>query len=235
MDSIILKTKAGRPIEYVTDSVFCFGDYGGSGAIGAANIRTIVETVGADYMVECSFGNLEYLDVSRERYPRIISTFDSFGHRSVYVRRDVFDHYEFDVSDYPILNDEDHFRIEMEWQAEYMTDAWLVKDLFDSIQGRELSDAEREILGMPDDCETVRDWIDELPDNNSVRDAWYSLESFAADRGDYLEWLNECTSSLTPSGSSCAKVCAHFGDWVLTRPRADAIAAGQTEFTFEAR
>lgn len=228
----MLKTRRGRSVEYVSDSCFAVGDYCGAGAIGEANIRTIVDTVGEDFVFYTG-DNFENVDISAAGYPRVIIETEFPGYRHAWIRADVASFHDLHVDDYPILDDSTHDAVLEEWKSDWMSDQHLIRDMFDSILKRELSDIERHILCQdadPEHIETVRDWLDELPDVESMADAWYSLESFACERGSNgVEWLDEGTTSLCASSASCEDVCRYFADWVADQPRKAAVAAGQME------
>tara|TARA_Y100000114_G_scaffold140569_1_gene145555 strand:+ start:3943 stop:4524 length:582 start_codon:yes stop_codon:yes gene_type:complete len=130
-----IKTIVG--VEYVTDSALGTGDYGGAGAVGEANIRSILEAAGEEW---------ETLDVSWREWDRadnmrqweedqpitapVVVVYCAYNHRQVWVRRDVEELSELvnSLEDYPLIDDGMHSSVMMEREDEAW-ESWVRSDL----------------------------------------------------------------------------------------------------------
>lgn len=137
--------------EYVSPVACSFGDYGGSGSVGLANIRSILESAkdseeGETF--ETSFGAIRYaaenppcriqLDceeelraaVKAERPPLVLHATGDYSSETIYIRADSDLARETleSLADYCSLDDELVSEIEIEWEHEAW-ESWLLSDL----------------------------------------------------------------------------------------------------------
>ena len=112
--------------EYISCNALTVGDYGGSGSMGEANIRCLEsETPDEDYFI----------------------FHGSHGHKQLWLK-DTPEHRELVEGlerDYPVLDDEEMCRVELEWESEAW-DGWVKNDL---------------LKGLPDELrEVIEDDLD---------------------------------------------------------------------------
>jgi hypothetical protein len=121
-----------RGITYVSHSALTFGDYGGAGSVGLANIRTLM----AEHpdSAEVHMSNLDNhcfhdgdwaLNIERHR-PGLLVAFGSHGGQQAWLREDLADDTLRALADYPSLDDEEISRVEMEWLEEAL-DSYLLR------------------------------------------------------------------------------------------------------------
>ena len=151
-------------VKFLGHDALTFGDYGGAGSVGAANIRDIEEThkgkidaisysVIADiqelnkrgkdtlneirdysYNAEWAFG-----ETGTFVAPEIYKAEGHYGSETIYVRADVWAREEYErLNDYPLISDDTHSEIEMEWETEAFN-SWAESDLLRDV-GERLED-----------------------------------------------------------------------------------------------
>jgi hypothetical protein len=143
---------------YVSHDSWTFGDYGGYGSAGLANIRELLSEAG-DKVVSCSAGDLEHikegcpyglgasiLDSIKQEQPWAIHTTGSYGHEQVWVRKPL-DHirgWSKRCENYPLLNEELSSEIEIEWENE-ARESWIRDDLIRGIRNEARVDEARDM------------------------------------------------------------------------------------------
>ncbi len=151
-----------RGIVYVTHDALTFGDYGGFGDCGLANIRTVLADHEGEYaerhggIMECSMGDLRHanegspyglaVDVLEEitsEKPAVIHTYGDYSNEQVWIREDVDAEYEYTsmLETYPCLDDEETSKVVMEWEEEAW-DSWVKSDLLRTLSENEQDRAE---------------------------------------------------------------------------------------------
>jgi hypothetical protein len=151
-----------RGLEYVSHDSLTFGDYGGASSVGLANIRVLieqnsdsVESVSMTFIdrfqrkpaMLCYLLDSEQIaldDITKDA-PAILDAYGDFGSRQVWVRKDVAEQEEYGsryrglleaLDNYPLLDEEEDSRVEMEWEEEAWRD-WLKSDLLRTIEDDE--------------------------------------------------------------------------------------------------
>lgn len=161
--------------KYITHSTLQFGDYGGAGSVGAANIRDIKR--------ENTFVEIYMSDIDNDYRaplfddmpaPDVISAVGAYGSETVYVRSDIWEANEYDcLDDYPLLSDETHSDIEMQWEREAFTD-YASHDLYRDLPERNMRK------------------LDMLPSEQNAEFVWAA----------YRAAMEECNEYPTPEYSS---------------------------------
>lgn len=135
-------------VDYVSPSACSFGDYGGCGSYGLANIRYVISEAESmkGEVFETNFSALRYASegsyfpfedelelraaVKQKRKPLVLHVTGDYSSETVYILRhsklahDVLSA----LADYPSLDDEASSSIEMDWESEAW-DSWLRSDL----------------------------------------------------------------------------------------------------------
>jgi len=160
---------------YVSHSSLEFGDYGGAGSVGLANIRVLIDA-NSDSVQQVSMHfidrfqrkrpMLHYLtdseqialdDITKD-HPAILSAYGDYGSRQVWVRKDIAEQPDYGswyrslleaLDNYPLLDEEESSRVEMEWEEEAWKD-WLKHDLLKTIDD---DDALSEYASLLNDSE----------------------------------------------------------------------------------
>jgi|SRR5690349_8271643 len=121
-----------RGVSYVSHSALTFGDYGGAGSVGLANIRALMDEHPDSLEVYMStldntyFHDEEWaLRIERTR-PELLVAFGSYGGQQAWLREDIADDTLRALSDYPSLDDEGASRVEAEWLEEAL-DSYLLR------------------------------------------------------------------------------------------------------------
>ena len=132
-------------VEYVSPDSCSFGDYGGAGSVGLANIRAIIADAG-DSVFETSFGDIKYASegsyfpfeseqelrdaIKAKRKPLVLHVTGDHSSESVYILKNSKLAHETlsALADYPSLNHEAVSTIETEWESEAW-DSWIESDL----------------------------------------------------------------------------------------------------------
>jgi hypothetical protein len=101
-------------VKYISCDVLCVGDYGGASSVGEANIRALGED-----------------------YPDSITRHWPYSTRQLFLpdtpeTREIIEHLE---RDYPLYNEEEHSKVEMEWEQEAW-ESWLRSDLVRTLEDR---------------------------------------------------------------------------------------------------
>ena len=141
------ETKTIAGVEYVTDSALVTGDYGGAGAVGEANMRSIFEAAGEEWDTqEVSWREWDRADNMRqweEDEPitaPVVVVYYAYNGRQVWVRRDVEELSELvdGLEDYPLIDDDMHSSVMMEREDEAW-ESWVRSDL-ERLTGLDLDD-----------------------------------------------------------------------------------------------
>jgi hypothetical protein len=145
-------------IEYVCPPCCTFGDYGGAGSVGKANIAALLEQAAS--VQEISFQDVYdiqnrwgFSHVSPDELPDIFHASGSYGSEAVYVRADKFADEIAALADYPSLDDDKVSEIEMEAVSDAF-DNWLESDL---------------LRGVPDD---IRDRLYDMENAERAELTW---------------------------------------------------------------
>lgn len=170
---------------YVSHDSFTFGDYGGAGSVGLANIRVIRETF--EDAPEMSYRDLENLSqfpqhadddlvslFKSDNPPKAFICSGSYSSETAYLLED--DEQTEDlisaVSDYPSLSDDEVTKVEMEWEEEAW-ESWLKSDLIR--EAFDDDDEQDQVSELDDDTlfECYRDAMEErneypTPEYNGV-------------------------------------------------------------------
>lgn len=140
-----IKTIAG--VEYVTDTALVTGDYGGGGAVGEANIRSILEAAGEEWDTQSvswrewdRADNMRQWEEDEPITAPVVVIHCAYSHRQVWVRRDVAELSELvdGLEDYPLIDDDMHSSVEMEREDEAW-ESWVRSDL-ERLTGLDLDD-----------------------------------------------------------------------------------------------
>lgn len=133
-------------LEYVSHNALTFGDYGGSGSAGLANIETIVEDH-QESIVQCGMQALQDASIAHlARFekeliyeitsikPEVIEAHGDYSSRQVWIRKDIdeIEKYTDRLKNYPCLDEEKMSEIELDWEVEAWND-WLKSDLIRSL------------------------------------------------------------------------------------------------------
>jgi len=149
-------------IEYLSHDSLTYGDYGGFGSMGLANIRVIVE--GHDgSVVSTGMADLRYASEGNpygladnlladfaqfeDGGPAVLDAYGDYGSRQVWIAADIdAEHrYTAQLERYPELSGDETCQVEMEWEQEAW-ECWLRDDLL-----RTLDDDLRERADNMDD------------------------------------------------------------------------------------
>tara|TARA_R110000824_G_scaffold18891_5_gene74096 strand:- start:84 stop:707 length:624 start_codon:yes stop_codon:yes gene_type:complete len=133
--------------EYRSLSCLMFGDYGGAGAVGRANIDSLLEIASAEKwavdqiwwaMVPPDGSSRSIDELPSDSYqwetheftrPELFLAVGDYASEGLYVRADIWDDQELDcLTDYPCLDDEKVSEIEMQWEQEAL-ESWAFADL----------------------------------------------------------------------------------------------------------
>lgn len=139
---------------YVSHDSWTFGDYGGYGSAGLANIRHLLDECGCK-VVSCFGSDLDHiqrgcpyglgdsvLDQIKQETPWAIHWTGDYGSERVWVRKplDKVRGWTARCEDYPLLDEERSSEIEMEWEQEAW-ESWIKSDLIRGIKDEEKQDA----------------------------------------------------------------------------------------------
>lgn len=148
---------------YVSHPCWTFGDYGGAGSLGLANIRYITEQC-EGHVIDASMSDLRHAsegcpyglgkitleDIRLER-PWAIHAFGDYSSEQIWVRKAIacrLSSHGFRgetwierMDSYPVFSDELMSEIEMEWESEAW-DSWLRYDLLRTMNDEDRDEAE---------------------------------------------------------------------------------------------
>lgn len=117
-----------RGVSYVSHSSLTFGDYGGAGSVGLANIRTLMAEHPDSAEVYMSSLDNHYfhdeewaLKIEQDR-PALLVAFGSHGGQQAWLREDIADDTLSALADYPCLDDQEVSTVEQEWLEEALGD-----------------------------------------------------------------------------------------------------------------
>jgi hypothetical protein len=118
-------------IKYATSSALAFGDYGGAGSVGRANIDYVLELVPLENLIQAYMGSLhdETEDPTITPQTEVIHLIGDYSSEGIYIKVDgMFQNILDDLEDYPSLDDDLLQQIEMDWELEAFT-SWAKSDL----------------------------------------------------------------------------------------------------------
>jgi hypothetical protein len=133
-------------LEYISNDALTFGDYGGFGSAGLANIEVMIE----DHKESIVCTNMQRLSDAAQSHlanyeqelineitstkPEVIETHGDYSSRQVWIRKDVdkVEGYTDRLENYPCLDEEKMSEIELDWEVEAWND-WLKSDLIRSL------------------------------------------------------------------------------------------------------
>jgi hypothetical protein len=156
---------------FVSPSACSYGDYGGSGSYGLANIREVLEEF-KGFVHETSYSAVrraaegseyvwpeteELIEAVKTGEVKVIHCTGMYNSETVYIREDVGADIIAALADYPVLNEERMTEVEMEWEEEAWT-CWLRDELVETLPD------DWESLSDFQDEKTIRDQADDLPD-----------------------------------------------------------------------
>jgi len=140
---------------YITASCLTYGDYGGSGTVGVANVRAILEMDEfKDSVLRISYRHWENLDKWNDDFveqwlvdefkvtgpPKVVHLVGGFGSNTLYLLEcDETEDILSALADYPLVDEDLHGQIECEWEDEAW-ECWVRSDLYDHLDD-ELQDA----------------------------------------------------------------------------------------------
>ena len=185
-------TADGR--NWITDDALCIGDYGGAGSVGAANIKSLMETHSATFeqwsmstwdrgdtlQYNRETGHSEWTPVSPAADTTLIITRGSYSSEQAWLldtpdARETIDA----LADYPCIDDEAVSEIETEWETEAWA-SWLKSDLLRAI-GRIDTDL-RDLVDDFDDTDLWTAYRAAMDDTNTYPEAEYSGVHVDVDR-----------------------------------------------------
>lgn len=176
---------------YLSHDCWTFGDYGGAGPLGRANINVLSEEC-AGRIVECGMNTLRHIqegcpyglgadelaEIKTER-PWMILAVGDYGGEQAWVRkplatrcRDWIDQ----MDRYPSLSDDEISRVEMEWETEAW-DGWLKHDLI-----RTLDDDTQEAIDRLAEGDLQDAYRAAMEETNTYPEAEYSGVAIDVDR-----------------------------------------------------
>jgi hypothetical protein len=134
--------------KYITNDALAFGDYGGAGSVGAANIRSLEK----EYAEDLEYGSYSraWDNHSIEGTPSLVILEDMCSSKIAYLREDIADETLAAVSDYPCLDDQEVSAVEMEWEQEAWS-SWLQHDLIRTLPEDEDNDLRDKATDMNDE------------------------------------------------------------------------------------
>lgn len=147
-------------ITFITNSALSVGDYGGAGSVGQANIQTLHSIINEEQLILehvtyrewDNAGGYYGSDSTDKRITEAhaVELYGGHGSKTIWVREDCEALAECvnALSDYPLIDEEEHSRVEMEWEQEAW-DNYVREDLYATL--REDSDAERRADTFDDD------------------------------------------------------------------------------------
>ena len=139
-------TKYGH--KYVSPHSLCYGDYGGAGSVGVANVRAILgmEEL-ADHVCHMMCRAWELLDKWDDEFtekayvddfnctdpPKVVHVTGAYGSNTLWLleceeTKDIIA----SLADYPVLDDDLHSQVEMEWEEEAW-DSWVRSELYSGL------------------------------------------------------------------------------------------------------
>lgn len=132
-------------LEYVSHDALTFGDYGGFGSAGLANIEIIAEAH-KESTIQCGMQALhdatshlaryekELIDEITATKPEVIDVYGDYSYRQVWIRKDIDEQEKYTnrLENYPCLDEGKMTEIELDWEYKAWND-WLKSDLISSL------------------------------------------------------------------------------------------------------
>ena len=151
-------TKYGH--KYISPSCCEHGDYGGSGSVGVANVRAILEMEEfQDSILRLTYRVWENVDKWNDDFthqdtideftdpPKVVHLTGGWGSNTIWLLEcEETEDIIAALANYPLLDDDLHSQVEMEWEQEAW-DSWLRSDLIRAMP----DDLVDKVDGMQDD------------------------------------------------------------------------------------
>lgn len=176
-----------RGVRYQSHDSLSFGDYGGAGSVGRANIDALREQFPASDTAEGTFRHVHNGVYEETDYygrptikgtPKLIMLFGAYASEAAYIREDCAAETLAALDDYPLLDEERHSEIELEWE-DAAWESYARADLIAS-----LSEATRdawEAAGEPEDV-ALQAYRDAMEETNSYPETEHSSSYIPVDR-----------------------------------------------------
>jgi len=173
-------------IEYISDCALTCGDYGGAGSVGVANIRALLAYADENDIDVPDYHIATWVRLSEGRHYEdddlpesdMIHIHSGYRGEQIVVRADHEELKEMvdSLENYPLIDDEMHSLVEMEWEQEAW-DSWLKDDLL-----RSLSDDTQEAAECISDSGLFELYRQAMEDCNEYSIPEYSGSHIAVDR-----------------------------------------------------
>jgi len=149
--------------KYLSPSACVHGDYGGAGSVGVANVRAILEMEEfKDSIIRIGYREWENIDKWNDEFteqwlidefkedygpPKVVHLTGGWGSNTIWLLEcEETEDIIAALSDYPLLDEELHSQVEIEWEQEAW-DSWLRSDLIHALP----DDLADKVDGMQDD------------------------------------------------------------------------------------
>lgn len=140
-------------VEYISGELLTFGDYGGAGSVGKANIQYVLEQA-KDSLLDVSYKDIDappssyYVGEAQEAFesgkrPLVLHATGGYGSETVYILAgsELAEEIEAALAGYPVLDDSLMCDIESQWEREAW-ESWVKSALERAMgYGRTKSDA----------------------------------------------------------------------------------------------
>lgn len=115
---------------YLGHDACAFGDYGGAGSVGRANIDALLEQFSDDF-AEGAMGR-EWDNYGVTGTPALVVLYGMYSSEAAYLREDIAAETLDALDDYPCIDDERVSEIEMQWETEAW-ESWVRRDLYGAL------------------------------------------------------------------------------------------------------
>ena len=176
-------TKYGH--KYLSPSALVYGDYGGAGSVGVANVRAILnddefkdsifhagysqwDRIGTEYewkpQPDRPYRGTDDGDIfDCKEPPKVVHLTGGYGSNTIWLLEcEETEDIIACLADYPLLDDDLHSQVEMEWEAEAW-DSWTRAELYDGLP-EELQD---KVDNVEDDTKLFEAYRQAMEDTNT--------------------------------------------------------------------
>lgn len=138
-------TKYGH--KYVSPNALVYGDYGGAGSVGVANVRAIFEMEElVDHVCQMTYRTWENLDKWNDDFtepayiddfasdpPKVVHLVGGHGSNTLWLLEcEETEDIIASLADYPLLDEDLHSQVELEWEEEAW-EHWTRSELYDGL------------------------------------------------------------------------------------------------------